>query len=832
MPDISNISTEELLRLRDRALARNIPTEKHIEIAAKETGVPAQLISKIVRVESSGNPDAISHAGAKGLMQLMDKTARQYGVTDSFNPSQNIMAGTRHLKDLLDTFGDTTLALAAYNAGSTAVRRYKGIPPFKETQDYVRKVLGVGAASEKTDIKNVPTEQLLEMQKRKKTQGQAPTLASLRFEPPREAMQPELSGMREQSGSDQSPSGLASMRFEPPAQPAVTTYAPTDPERDIRGSLQPEIQERELGWGETAKALGLGLVRGAIDVDPHGGSVLSRAVYPYRDEPVHRIGEAAGLLAPYTGAAKVVSGVSKAPQLAKAAAKLPGMVRAGIRGAATGATAAGVRETGRAIQGREADMSQIGKEAALFGAADIALRGGGRVLKKLIKAKPKPVAKPVVEAVEPVSEASKQLVVNKTYAPTPKGMKPYKILRYPEVKRGELDVMMKIPMQQPKRLVGKVAEAVENPIRMHEKLGTKELMYHETRAVENNATRRIKKAAEQFKGITKTLPFGSRSKSSERIMTHAIAQQRGGVKILEEMGVTDIPKLNPNEASVYKYMRSELENLYGELQQARMAAGLKPFPKVENYFTFFRTIDGELQAGRDIIHVDPSKVLRNKLRTEKTPFRFAKRRMLDDYGPVELDAIGVFERYSQSALRHIEMTPQVARLRQLLDGEFVNGFKLEMENPEAYRQLNDWANFVSGVDVHNLPKVVERGLRKINRNLAYAVLSYNLRSAAIQPTAILNAVTEIGPKYIQKGVQGLFNRQTRRLIMEKSNTLLGRKHDIAIADMMQGLTGKFGGVKKKARPSGVISPSSSRLRNGKSNLVGCLLERQGSVQIR
>ena len=159
-------------------------------------------------------------------------------------------------------------------------------------------------------------------------------------------------------------------------------------------------QDLELSRLNYIKAMGLGLIGGAIDVDPQGGSVLSRAAREYHGEPAYQVGEALGYAVPYMGAAKAVSGVSKAPRLAKIGAKLPGLVRAGVRGAATGATAAGFRETGRAIQGREADISQVGEEAALFGAADIALRGGGRLAKRLLKAKPKPVAAPVVEAVK------------------------------------------------------------------------------------------------------------------------------------------------------------------------------------------------------------------------------------------------------------------------------------------------------------------------------------------------------------------------------------------------------------------------------------------------
>lgn len=99
------------------------------------------LIRAVIRAESSYNPNAVSSAGAMGLMQLMPRTAESLGVTDPFNISQNVHAGTRYLRNLLDRFdGDLELALAGYNAGAGNVMRHGGIPPFRETQNYVPRV--------------------------------------------------------------------------------------------------------------------------------------------------------------------------------------------------------------------------------------------------------------------------------------------------------------------------------------------------------------------------------------------------------------------------------------------------------------------------------------------------------------------------------------------------------------------------------------------------------------------------------------------------------------------------------------------------------------------
>jgi soluble lytic murein transglycosylase-like protein len=124
--------------------AQAVPYGDIIDKFSAEHGVDARLVRAVIQVESAYQERARSRKGAMGLMQLMPETARQYAVADPYDPVANIEAGVKHLESLLQRL-PRALALAAYNAGEAAVQRYHGIPPYRETQDYVSKILSLAA---------------------------------------------------------------------------------------------------------------------------------------------------------------------------------------------------------------------------------------------------------------------------------------------------------------------------------------------------------------------------------------------------------------------------------------------------------------------------------------------------------------------------------------------------------------------------------------------------------------------------------------------------------------------------------------------------------------
>lgn len=156
-PEPVALPPKPLERAQPPSVIRGLESyQRHIDAAAAETNLDSALIASVIHAESGGNPQAVSPAGAKGLMQLIDSTAQHYGVVNSFDPGENIRAGSRFLKHLMDKYKDVKLALAAYNAGPGNVDRFGGIPPFKETRAYVARVTSLMKDAQLRQLKAEP----------------------------------------------------------------------------------------------------------------------------------------------------------------------------------------------------------------------------------------------------------------------------------------------------------------------------------------------------------------------------------------------------------------------------------------------------------------------------------------------------------------------------------------------------------------------------------------------------------------------------------------------------------------------------------------------------
>lgn len=140
--DLVSVEPEDTFRALPAEKPATAPYQEFIRAAAEKHGLDEKLIARVIAVESNFNPKAVSPKQALGLMQLLPQTAAQYAVVNVFDPAQNIEGGAHYLKDLLQKYrGNLALALAAYNAGPDLVERYRGIPPFAETQNYVKSII-------------------------------------------------------------------------------------------------------------------------------------------------------------------------------------------------------------------------------------------------------------------------------------------------------------------------------------------------------------------------------------------------------------------------------------------------------------------------------------------------------------------------------------------------------------------------------------------------------------------------------------------------------------------------------------------------------------------
>ena len=339
---------------------------------------------------------------------------------------------------------------------------------------------------------------------------------------------------------------------------------------------------------------------------------------------------------------------------------------------------------------------------------------------------------------------------------------------------------------------GDVAAVIETPIRMFEKMGgnAKAQIYDKIDDADTAAVQELVQV------ITPKVKEWSQGTNSKRIGKYLIGRQEEGEGILKSMGEVVEP-LTGAEKEVVKQMDAMYAQFFNRINEARVLAGKKPIEKVENYHTFFRQMEYLIDklGMNPLDEVDVKKELAKQfINPNSTYFKQAISRTGEKTIPVELDAFNVFKKYSQSALNHINLSPQIAKARQVVE-------QIKDVNPEAYRDVTLWLNWVAGKSDEGILTHYPwlRGkVSEVTKNVGHAVLSFNIRSALIQPTALRNTLAATGPVKTGEGIYALFRPEVRDFIWKNSN-LSGRKYDVTVEQMFKGLRG----VKEKVSSAGM-----------------------------
>jgi hypothetical protein len=310
--------------------------------------------------------------------------------------------------------------------------------------------------------------------------------------------------------------------------------------------------------------------------------------------------------------------------------------------------------------------------------------------------------------------------------------------------------------------------------------------------------------------------------SRRRVRDYAMwvqAEKSGNIEILKTSGINAKPKLTKPERLVYETLREGFDRFYEEINNMRVGIGKNPFKKVDDYFTFLRAIGKMEKLGLtgEAFTKEASHVMNEYARMKATPFRFAKKRGKGVFR-LEDDPFKIFKTYTDMAIDHIEISPIVAKVRTMLEPVKDPGkakitkkgnITQQTFNPirsvrhkEAAKYLNNWSHKISGIPMgfDAVHPTAAKWLGKVNRNLGASILGGSLRSALIQPTAILNTYAEIGLEHTVKGIVDMTSPKKNRSAMLKSEVLYPRNFDATIGELLGDLKDiKVGDFPKFAR---------------------------------
>lgn len=376
-----------------------------------------------------------------------------------------------------------------------------------------------------------------------------------------------------------------------------------------------------------------------------------------------------------------------------------------------------------------------------------------------------------------------------------------KNIKCPPVYEAELNILKKT---SEKDMSHPVLHGMQNPPRVfdqHFGEDFKSMTYWQVQEAKHRVDLEFKTFQKQIKKLKKQVPHSS----NKRIKIYEIAHQEGGRARLAAQGVGEIPRLTAKEMNVYRQGELIYKQFYTRLNEARKMAGKEPFGKVTNYGPFIHDLGLLEQMGLSP-GLDRLKVFEEKfIQMRSVPFRHAKERAKFYDKPLELDYFGTMDKYGYAAINHIHMSPTISKLHEftLTFGKGPAKWRFQEVAPNKARWYRAWLDHVAGKPTWDLGPV-DRGLTILNKNAAYAILSGNVRSAIIQPSALMHTYVELGHKYTLEGILSLLDPKKRNFAIEKSNHLLGRNYDVAVRDLFDLMKkGKVESMKQWAGKKGL-----------------------------
>jgi hypothetical protein len=320
------------------------------------------------------------------------------------------------------------------------------------------------------------------------------------------------------------------------------------------------------------------------------------------------------------------------------------------------------------------------------------------------------------------------------------------------------------------------------------------------RQAEYNATKEIgfeKQRVKEFKRQFKPL-------ERDQMGEYLISLDKDGLATLQEMGITPptLEQLSQAQQAKVTEVRQQMDVYLERINTSRADVGLPPIERRENYVTFMRKFSLAEELG-----YDPTTISVSDFNGIKPPqhnmkhysSRFLKER-IGGTRPLETDLAYVLDTYANSTLKTIHNTPVIGKLRLALNHE--TGFF--ETNPHAHKFLHDYLDVVAGKKVSETKGSINAIVGRVSRNVGVFVLAYNIRSAGIQPTAVVNAIGLMGPKSVAKGLKDFMSKENRAFAQKESKVLLGRSMDITVEEITRGAKGKYGKAQAVAADYGTM----------------------------